>query len=260
VYYFPYLENFNALIIWIAVALVAKLLLFPFAQKLCRCKHGVFTSRTCAHFPALLCIEIICWTVVTAGMICNAEETLAKFPQKSLRRLPQQTGLSLTSACWRPDSSNYGYTDFNQCMSCNNGIHLQEFNIATGFVDLCIKVLLEVCFHLNGHINSQNSQLWSAENPHTVYKTSCIHWRLACDAQCLEWNLWDHCALRRQLMLNIIRIFWFTSFLCCENWKRLLVSAWWGNCPHCEHKCFIGIVLWWPHCWAWSLATQISKP
>jgi hypothetical protein len=53
-------------------------------------------------------------------------------------------------------------------------IHLQEFNIATAFVELWMKVLLEACFCLSGHINSQNNQLWSAETPQE-HKTTCIH-------------------------------------------------------------------------------------
>jgi hypothetical protein len=36
-------------------------------------------------------------------------------------------------------SWNYGRTDFKQCISCNNGIRLQEFNTATGFAALCIR-------------------------------------------------------------------------------------------------------------------------
>jgi hypothetical protein len=193
-------------------------------------------SRIYVHSAALHCTEIVCWTLETGGMLCNAEEKLTKFPQKSWRRLPQQTGLSLASARW--NSWNYGHTDFNHCISCNNGIHLQKFNIATGFVDLCMKVLLEACFCLSGHKNSQNSHLWSAENPQG-HKTTCIHWRLACDVQCLECDLCEHCSLRRQLMLNIIRFFWFISFFCWESWKWLLVSAWWGNFTHCEHKRFV---------------------
>jgi hypothetical protein len=45
----------------------------------------------------------------------------------------------------RKNSWNYGHIDFKQCISCNNGIQLQEFNIATGFVVFCVKG----CF-LNG--------------------------------------------------------------------------------------------------------------
>lgn len=42
------------------VTLVARLLLWPAAQKLCRCERGVFMRRTCAHYRALLRTEIVC--------------------------------------------------------------------------------------------------------------------------------------------------------------------------------------------------------
>jgi hypothetical protein len=44
----------------VKVIVVARPLLTTFAQKLCICKHGVFTSRTCVHSRALLRIEIVC--------------------------------------------------------------------------------------------------------------------------------------------------------------------------------------------------------
>lgn len=34
----------------------------------------------------------------------------------------------------RQNSLNWGRTCFKQCTSCNNGVQLQEFNIAVGFV------------------------------------------------------------------------------------------------------------------------------
>jgi hypothetical protein len=44
----------------VKVTLVARPLLTPVAQKLCRCEHGLFTSRTCVHSRTLLRIEIVC--------------------------------------------------------------------------------------------------------------------------------------------------------------------------------------------------------
>jgi hypothetical protein len=41
----------------------------------------------------------------------------------------------------RQNSWNYGRTDIKQWISCNNGIRLQEFNIAIGFVVVSVKVL-----------------------------------------------------------------------------------------------------------------------
>jgi hypothetical protein len=39
----------------------------------------------------------------------------------------------------RQNTSNYGRTGFKQCISCNNGVRLQEFDVAIGFV-LCVVV------------------------------------------------------------------------------------------------------------------------
>jgi hypothetical protein len=80
-------------------------------------------------------------TVLTGVSLRNVEGTLARSPQKCLRRLSQQSGITYL---WqvlieRQNSWNYGRTDFKQCISCNNGIRLQEFNIAIGFVVLCVK-------------------------------------------------------------------------------------------------------------------------
>jgi hypothetical protein len=44
----------------VKVTLVARTLPTPVAQKLCRCEHDVFTSRTYVHSWALLLIEIFC--------------------------------------------------------------------------------------------------------------------------------------------------------------------------------------------------------
>jgi hypothetical protein len=44
----------------VKIALLARPLLTPVARKLCRCKHGVSTSRTCLHSRTLLRIEIVC--------------------------------------------------------------------------------------------------------------------------------------------------------------------------------------------------------
>jgi hypothetical protein len=42
----------------------------------------------------------------------------------------------------RQNSWNYDRTNFKQCISCNKGIWLQEFNIAIGFVVLCVKMFM----------------------------------------------------------------------------------------------------------------------
>jgi hypothetical protein len=52
------IDSLNFLCVW--------LLLMRVAQKLCRSKHGVFTSRTCIQSQILIHIEIICcclWSI-----------------------------------------------------------------------------------------------------------------------------------------------------------------------------------------------------
>jgi hypothetical protein len=44
----------------VKVTLVARPLLTSVTQKLCRCEHGVYASRTCVHSRTLLRIEIVC--------------------------------------------------------------------------------------------------------------------------------------------------------------------------------------------------------
>jgi hypothetical protein len=53
-------------------------------------------------------------------------------------------------------------------------------------------------------------------------KILCIHQRLAFAGQCLENKLRDHCSLKRQLLWEIIQIFWLNSLLC---WKRMNRTA-----------------------------------
>jgi hypothetical protein len=51
------------------------------------------------------------------------------------------------------------------------------------------------------------------------------------------------------------------SHLSVENKRKgLLVPTWWDDVPHSKDNCFITRVLWWAHCWAWTLATAISRP
>jgi hypothetical protein len=47
----------------------------------------------------------------------------------------QDTG-SVCHQCTSGDKTAeiYGRTDFKQCVSCNNGMWLEEFNIAVGFM------------------------------------------------------------------------------------------------------------------------------
>jgi hypothetical protein len=65
-------------------------------------------------------------------------------PNKTIRRLVTKFRETGSVCLWqvliqRQNGRNYGRTNFKQCISCNNGIRLQEFNIVIGFVVLCVK-------------------------------------------------------------------------------------------------------------------------
>jgi hypothetical protein len=47
----------------------------------------------------------------------------------------------------------------------------------------------ETWFHYTGYVNSQNTRIWSTENPHAAYKTPLHLSRLECGVQCLAVGL-----------------------------------------------------------------------
>lgn len=49
---------------------------------------------------------------------------------------------------------------------------------------------------------SQNSTIWSAENPHALYESPLHSSKFVYHAQCLENDLWEHCSLKRRLRLQ----------------------------------------------------------
>jgi hypothetical protein len=96
-------------------------------------------------------------------------------------------------------------------------IRVQESNIATGSVVLFVKECVGQCefrdeawFHLNGYINSQNSQLWSAENPHAVIQ-SPLH--------SVEIGVW--CAISRK---RIVGPLFFGETINAERYQNLLTQ------------------------------------
>jgi len=50
----------------------------------------------------------------------------------------------------------------------------------------------------HGYINSQKSTIWNTVNPHAMYvRVSPLHSsELVFGAQCLDYELWDHCSMK----------------------------------------------------------------
>jgi hypothetical protein len=45
-------------------------------------------------------------------------------------------------------------------------------NMHDGLADpLLLFITDEACFHLSGYVNSQNTRIWSGENPHAIHQT-----------------------------------------------------------------------------------------
>jgi hypothetical protein len=118
--------------------------------------------------------------VRTEENIQNVQHRMEDEPQLSLRRLSQQTELSV-STCQRivrKDLGLYPYKvqvyqellppDYNQrvayCNWFNNFINNDETLDLTFYTD-------EAWFHLTGFINSQTMRMWSADNPHFFRET-----------------------------------------------------------------------------------------
>jgi hypothetical protein len=105
------------------VTLVARPLLTPVAQKLSMCEHGLFTIRTCVHSGILLRI----W-IVSAGRDAYPEKDVSN--KTTIHRLVtkfRDTGsVCLWQVLMEPQNSwNYGRTNFNQGIRCNNDTWLQ---------------------------------------------------------------------------------------------------------------------------------------
>jgi hypothetical protein len=110
---------------WIKDILVARPLLTPVVQKLCKCKHSVLTSRSCVRSRSLLSIAVV--------SCCSWRMQEAypdkKVQNKTISRLVT-TFRDTENVCLRhvlierQRSWNYGRTDFKQSISCNNGIRL----------------------------------------------------------------------------------------------------------------------------------------
>jgi hypothetical protein len=67
-----------------------------------------------------------------------------KVPNKTIHHLVPKFQDRGSVCLWQvltewQNSWNYGCTNLKQCISCNNETQLQEFNIAIGFVVLCMK-------------------------------------------------------------------------------------------------------------------------
>ncbi|KAJ3663138.1 hypothetical protein Zmor_007447 [Zophobas morio] len=140
-------------------------LVHRFETKNCICK-----GKTCGRK-----------TVLTEEVTEDIQHRLEQSPNKSIRKLSAQTGLSVGS-CHKalhkvlhmhlykvsvvhellpPDFERR----INYCQWFNNNLNDDALLDLTFFTD-------EAWFHLSGYVNSQNYRTWATENPHIFVETS----------------------------------------------------------------------------------------
>jgi hypothetical protein len=110
-------------------------MLRPLAQKLCRCEH-IHDQNACS-FSDIISHQ---------NRLILFVKHLAVRPDKDVSNtatIRLVTKFHDKSVCYKCPSSvktpeATAVTISKQCTSCNNGIRLQEFHTATGFVILCV--------------------------------------------------------------------------------------------------------------------------
>lgn len=158
-------------------------------------------------------------TVLTREVVDDIQQRLEQSPQKSLRKLSAQTGVSYGS-CHKTAKKvlhlhPYKVTVVQQLhpldygkrvMYCNFfNRHLNDNNTLdkSFFTD-------EAWFHLSGYINSQNYRTWATENPHTMIET---------DLHPIKVGVWVAISRRR-----IIGPIFFEETINAERYRTLILA------------------------------------
>jgi hypothetical protein len=93
---------------------------------------------------------------------------------------------------------------------------LQYFRWFTHFIRGCINILDKVfysdeaCVHLSGYVNSQNSRIWSAENPHTFHERPLYS---------LKVGVW--CAVSRRRIIGPV---FFNETVTADRYQELIMN------------------------------------
>jgi hypothetical protein len=159
-------------------------------------------------------------TILTEPVVNDIQERIEQSPNKSLRRLSAQTGVSVSS-CSKALHKNlhmYPYRvsvvqqlyprDFQQrityCHWFNENLNNNDLLDLTFFTD-------EAWFHLSGYVNSQNYRTWATNNPHTFVET---------DLHPLKIGIWVAISRRR-----IIGPIFFNETINAERYRRLILEV-----------------------------------
>lgn len=119
--------------------------------------------------------------ITTPEVVANVQEHMLRSPQKSIRQLSQQVGVSYSS-CRRVLKEELHMHPYK--VSVVQELHPRDFIARVQYCQWFLEHLNdnavldktfftdEGWFHLNGYINSQNYRTWATENPHVTVETS----------------------------------------------------------------------------------------
>jgi hypothetical protein len=175
----------------VKVTPVARPLITPVAQKLSMCERGVFTSRICVHSRSLLLVMKHCVSVSWQGStekgnstltgnkisghmkclrqeICPVSDCVDRWDAPQRWRNPSVIAAEIVEKTvpkkWQlliewQKSWNFCRTDSEQCITCNNEMRLQKFNIVNWFRRL---VGEGVCMSDNFFFSDEARSIWLA--------------------------------------------------------------------------------------------------
>ena len=159
-------------------------------------------------------------TVLTEQKVNVISEAMTHSPSKSMRRLSQEVGLSLGAAhtAVRKNIGLYPYR-----ISCQHELkdadHDRRLQYCFFFKenlngnDVLDKTFFsdEAWFHLSGYVSSQNSRIWSSENPHEFVEKP-LH--------SLKVGVW--CAMSRRRIVGPI---FFTETVTAERYCNEIIAS-----------------------------------
>ena len=107
----------------------------------------------------------------------DVRERLLRLPQKSLRRLSQETGYSVTMfqrAAKHAKIRPYRVTLVHELQEPDKMKHVRYCNWLLNFVEINPDILKVTWFTDESwfHVNSQNTRVWALENPHVFQESS----------------------------------------------------------------------------------------
>jgi hypothetical protein len=156
-------------------------------------------------------------TVLTENKLLEVHELLLYSPRKSLRKLKQQSDISYGSAQRATRQLKlhpYRVQVVHELKETDRISRMNYCNWLLQFVRNGKKSMDnlyfsdEAWFHLDGYVNSQNSRIWSTDNPHAIYEKPLYAQKI---------GVW--CAISR---IKIIGPIFFTDTVTSDVYRAII--------------------------------------